>query len=325
VYVEKPVSLTIAEGRKMVDIANQTRRVTQVGLQRRSAQYIRESTELVRNGVIGKVTVAKCYHIENEFPLGIGNPSDCDPPDGLDWDFWLGPAPKVPYNTNRCLYKFRWFWVYSGGQLTNFGTHYLDVIQWALAKDAPRRVFAMGGKYAVDDNREIPDTMEALWEYDGGTLVTLSQYDANGAPGNFRQAEMEFRGTKGTLLIMGNGYQIVPEASLTRELPALSPLSRKENQAQSQSRKSAMFARTGQGRVDTADHTRNFLDCIKSRQTTNCPIQTGQRSTSATLLARIALHLGRPLRWDAERERVLNDEEANRLLGYEYRSPWRLE
>ena len=324
VYVEKPASLTIAEGRAMVEAARQTQRVTQVGLQRRSAQFIQESIDLVRKGAIGKVTVAKCYHIVNESPIGIGNPSDSSPPEGLDWDFWLGPAPKVPYNPNRCLYKFRWFWDYSGGQLTNFGTHYLDVIQWALAKDAPRSVFAMGGKYAVDDNREIPDTMEVVWEYDGGTLVTMSQYDANGSPGNFRQAEMEFRGTKGTLLIMGNGYQIVPEANRTRELPALSPLYRKENQTQTRSYKPAMPARAGHGHANTADHTRNFLDCVKNRQATNCPIATGHRSTSATLLARIAFRLGRRVRWDAEQERVLDDEQANRLLTYEYRPPWRL-
>ena len=324
VYVEKPVSLTIAEGRTMVEVARQTKRVTQVGLQRRSSQYIQEAIDLLRNGAIGKVTVAKCYHITNESPLGIGNPPDCSPPEGLDWDFWLGPAPKVPYNPSRCLYKFRWFWDYSGGQLTNFGTHYLDVIQWALAKDAPRTVFAMGGKYAIDDNREIPDTMEAVWEYAGGTLVTLSQYDANGAPGNFRQAEVEFRGTKGTLLIMGNGYQIVPEGNRTRELPALSPMYRKENQIQSRSYKPAMAAREGHGRADTADHPRNFLDCVKNRQATNCPILTGHRSTSATLLARIAFRLGRCVHWNADQERVVDDEQANRLLSYEYRSPWRL-
>jgi predicted dehydrogenase len=324
VYVEKPVSLTIAEGRKMVEVANQTGRVTQVGLQRRSAQYIREAAEVVQRGVIGKVTVSKCYHIENEFPPGIGSPADCAPPDGLDWDFWLGPARKVPYNPNRCLYKFRWFWDYSGGQLTNFGAHYLDVIQWALAKDAPRKVFALGGKYAVNDNREIPDTMEAVWEYEGGTLVTFSQYDVNGAPGNFRQAEMEFRGTNGTLLIMDNGYEIVPEATRTQDLAAQSPLYRKENLLQSQARKPAMTAQASHGRLDTADHTRNFLDCIKSRRTTNCPILTGHRSTSATLLARIALRLGRIVHWDAEHERIVNDDEANRLLSYDYRSPWQL-
>src|SRR5438876_3457857 len=178
VYVEKPLSLTIAEGQKMVAIAQETRRITQVGLHRRSSAHIQEAVQLVRSGAIGKVSVAKCYHLRNESPQGIGNPTDCAPPAGLDWDFWLGPAPKVAYNPNRCLYKFRWFSDYSGGQLTNFGTHYLDVIQWALGQDAPKGVFAAGGKYAIADNRDIPDTLEAVWEYDG-TLVTFSQFNAN--------------------------------------------------------------------------------------------------------------------------------------------------
>src|SRR5437879_4604260 len=165
VYVEKPLSLTISEGQKMVAVADEMRTVTQVGLHRRSSSSVREAADLIRSGGIGKVTVARCYHLRNESPEGIGKPADCDPPAGLDWDLWLGPAPKVAYNPNRCLYKFRWFSDYSGGQLTNFGTHYLDLIQWALGRDAPKRVFALGGKYAIHDNREIPDTMQAIWEY----------------------------------------------------------------------------------------------------------------------------------------------------------------
>jgi predicted dehydrogenase len=325
VYVEKPLSLTIAEGRKMVAVAEETQRVTQVGLHRRSSAHVKEAVELVREGAIGKVTVAKCYHLRNESPLGIGNPPDCDPPAGLDWDLWLGPAPKVAYNPNRCLYKFRWFWDYSGGQLTNFGTHYLDVIQWALGQDAPKGVLAVGGKYAIEDNREIPDTLEAVWEYDGGTLVTFSQFNANNAPGNARGWEIEFRGTKGTLLMQeGQGFEIVPEKVRTRELPALSPIQRKENAEQARATQVAMAAKSKKGRADTADHARNFLDCVKSRKTTNCPVAVGHRSTSATLLAKIALLRGRYLAWDGKQERITNDEEANRLLSYRYREPWQL-
>ncbi len=325
VYVEKPLSLTIGEGQKMVAVARETKRVTQVGLHRRSSACIRDAVQAIRDGAIGKVTVAKCYHLRNEWPDGIGNPPDCDPPAGLNWDLWLGPAPKVAYNPNRCLYKFRWFWDYSGGQLTNFGTHYLDVIQWALGKDAPRGVFAAGGKYAIRDNREIPDTLEVLWEYDGGTLVTMSQYNANRSPGNQRGWELEFRGTKGTLLMQeGQGYVIVPEQVRAKELPALSPLHRKENAAQARASKTLIEGRAVKGRADTADHARNFLDCVKGRKETHCPVEVGHRSTSATLLAKMALRRGRYLAWDAQKERVVNDEDANRLLTYEYRSPWRL-
>jgi predicted dehydrogenase len=324
IYVEKPLSLTIGEGQKMVAMAQETGRITQVGLHRRSTPFIHEAVRLIRDGAIGKVTVAKCYHLRNEYPMGIGNPPDGDPPAGLDWDMWLGPAAKVSYNPNRCLYKFRWFWDYSGGQLTNFGAHYLDVIQWALNQDAPQGVFAAGGKYAVQDNREIPDTMEVVWEYPG-TLVTLSQFNTNTSPGNVRGLELEFRGTKGTMLVNeGSGFEIIPEPNRTRELPALSPLLRKENAEQSRAVRPARAAAKVQGRADTEFHTRNFLDCVKSRKPTNCPVAVGHRSTSATLVAKIALRLGRHLAWDGKAERFLHDDEANRMLSYEYRSPWRL-
>jgi predicted dehydrogenase len=326
IYVEKPLSLTIAEGQKMVAVARQTRRVTQVGLHRRSSANIREAVELIRGGGIGKVTVAKCYHLRNEFPLGIGSPADCDPPAGLNWDMWLGPAPKVRYNPNRCLYKFRWFSDYSGGQLTNFGTHYLDVIQWALGHSAPKGVSAAGGKYAVRDNRDIPDTLEVVWEYPGGTLVTFSQYNASRSPGNERGWELEFRGTKGTLLMQeGQGYAVLPEPVRTRELPALSPLHRKENAEQARAAQPVLEPRAVKGHADTADHARNFLDCVKSTKPTHCPVEVGHRSTTATLLGKLALRRGRYLAWDAKQERVVNDAEANKLLSYEYRPPWRLE
>ena len=324
VYVEKPLSLTIAEGQKMVAVAQETGRITQVGLHRRSSSFIHEAVRQIRDGAIGKVTVAKCYHLRNESPQGIGNPPDGDPPAGLDWDLWLGPAPKVPFNPNRCLYKFRWFWDYSGGQLTNFGAHYLDVIQWALGQDAPQAVFAAGGKYAVADNREIPDTMEVIWEY-AGALVILSQFNASQSPGNIKGCELEFRGTKGTMLINeGSGFEIIPESTRTRELPALSPLNRKDNALQSQAVRKAREPLVVRGRAETADHTRNFLDCVKSRKPTNCPVDVGHRSTSATLVAKIALRLGRRLTWDGKAEKFSQDEEANRLLAYEYRSPWQL-
>jgi predicted dehydrogenase len=327
VYVEKPLSLCIGEGRRMCRVATETSRVTQVGLHRRSSPIVREAVQLIRDGAIGKVTVAKSYHYRNETPMGIGNPADGDPPPGLDWDRWLGPAPKSAFNRNKCLYKFRWFSDYSGGQLTNFGTHYLDVIQWALGQDAPKAVACLGGKYAVEDNRDIPDTMEAVWEYDG-CLVTFSQFNCNASPGNPRNWNMEFRGTLGTMLISdGNqGFEIIPERVRTEELPALSPLHRAENAKQGRATKQARdpLAKKGESgnASDTENHARNFLDCVKSRAQTHCPVEVGHRSTSATLLAKLALMRQRQLAWDASAERVTNDPEANKLLTYEYRKPW---
>jgi predicted dehydrogenase len=322
VYVEKPLSLTVVEGRRMVEVARETKRVTQVGLQRRSSKFVQEAVQRVREGEIGKVTLARGYGIVNEWPQGIGKPADCDPPSDLDWDLWLGPAPKVAYNPNRCLYKFRWFWDYSGGQMTNIGTHYLDVIQWALGQEAPLLVAAMGGKFAIDDDREVPDTMETMWQYPGSTLVTFSQHNANGSAGNPRGWDIEFQGTKGTLGITSRGYEIVPEPVRSSEVPVISPLPKKS--ATPKSIAKAIEPAVVSGSDGTINHARNFLDCVKTREMTACPIAVGHRSTSATLLANISLRCGRQLQWDGASEKIANDAEASRMLSYEYRSPWRL-
>ncbi len=324
VYVEKPLSLVIGEGRRMVEVAAETKRVVQVGIQRRAARFVQEAVALIRSGAIGHVTVAKCYHVVNEYPHGFGDVPDCAPPPELDWDAWLGPAPKVPYNPNRCLYKFRWFRAYSGGQLTNMGTHYLDLIQWALGHDAPVAVTAMGGRYAVKDKREIPDTMEVVWQYPGGTLVTFSQYNCNAAPANVRGGAVEFRGTHGTMYIGGNSYEIVPEQHHKIPLPGNDPLRRKENRDAYAPTVPACKAGQGRGQVTESAHARDFLDCIKSRKECLCPIEAGHRSTSATLLGNIAYDRKRRIEWDGRIERVTNDDKANDLLMYSYRAPWKL-
>jgi len=323
VYVEKPASLTIAEGRRMVEVARQTKRVAQVGIQRRSSQMCREALQLVREGGIGKVTVARAFHILNEAPMGIGKPPDSSPPEGFDWDKWLGPAPKVPFNPNRCFYRFRWFWNSSGGQLTNFGTHYLDLIQAGLGRDWPLAVTALGGKFADMDNREIPDTLEVLWEYEGPTLVTFSQYNCNAALAAAKDCLVEFRGTLGTLYLGYRGYEIVPERLRTDPVLARSPLDRRSDRP-SASKIEAVKKETKREEPEDVAHARNFLDCVKSRKQPNCDIEIGHRSTSATLLARVALQTKSYLLWDGEKEQFTNNEAANRLLSYDYRSPWKL-
>src|SRR5262249_32095206 len=153
-----------------------------------------------------------------------------------------------------------------------------------------------------------------------------SQFNANASAGNRSGWELEFRGTKGTLLMQeGNGYVVFGENQRTKELPALSPLARGENAEQTRATKPAMDSLPGRaGKAATADHARNVLDCVKSREKTNCPVEVGHRSTTATLLARLALLRKRYLTWDAREERVTNDDEANKMLNYEYRAPWKL-
>ncbi len=325
VYVEKPLSLTVYEGRRMVETAERTKRVVQVGTQRRSAPVVKEAVEFVRGGGIGQVTIARCYDIQNEWPAGIGNFPDEAPPTEWEWDQWLGPAPKAPYNRNRAFYKFRWFFDYSGGQLTNFGVHLVDSIRWCLGVDSPHKVAAIGGHYAIKDNRVIPDTLEVVWEYPGPTLVCFMQSNANASPGNAQDAEMELRGAKGTMFIHQDRWEVAPEKVGETIKPANNPVDRTAQRGYGRTKKPAIEGKVVKGSVwaDQA-HARNFLDCVKSRAKCNADILTGHLSTSATLIGNIALKTESTLKWDARAEKFTNNPAANKYLHYQYRAPYKL-
>lgn len=325
VYVEKPLALTQWEGRRMVEVGQKTGRVVQVGLQRRSNKALQEAAAFVRDGGLGEVTVAKGFHLQNEWPNGIGSPPAGSSPDPEMWDKWLGPAPRVPYNPNRMFYRFRWFYDYSGGQVTNFGVHYVDMLRWCLGVDAPKAITALGGHYANKDDREIPDTCEVLWEYPGPAMIVFSQYNANSAPGNQKGSEMEIRGTKGTMYLDLNGWEVVPQKYTDSEVPARTPLDRVTERGYGPSRKETIEPRKVATRVDNQAHARNFLDCVKSRNVkTNCDTRTGYYSTLGPLLGNIALRTKSYLQWDDKTERFANNAEANKLLRYQYRTPYKL-
>jgi predicted dehydrogenase len=199
----------------------------------------------------------------------------------------------------------------------------MDVIHWALGHDAPLAVTAMGGKLAVEDNRDIPDTLEVLWTYPG-TLVTFSQYNATAAPAGLKGGEIEFRGTKGTLYLRGNGYEVVPDDVTPNAFPARTPVDRTVERGWRTGAKPLIEPRTGAGRVETADHARNFLDCVKSRAACNCDIETGHRSTSATLLGNVAHDMKAYLEWDRAAERFTNHDRSKKRLDYPYRAPYKL-
>lgn len=324
VYVEKPLSLTVSEGRRMVQVAGETKRVVQVGIQRRSSKFLQAAVDYVRSGALGKISVARGFHVQNEAPNGIGNAADSAAPSAEMWEKWLGPAPKVPYNKNRTFYNFRWFYDYSGGQITNFGVHYMDMLRWALGKQTPRAVVAIGGKYGVNDNREIPDTCEVHWDF-GDMLMGFVQYNANAAPAAAaRGAEMEIRGTKGTLYIHSNKWEVVPERTTEVLFGARTPVDRGIEKAYGPSKKPAMEGKVMEGTTSTPPHCRNFLDCVKTRAKTNCPIEEGHTSTANTVIAHIALRTRSFLEWDGKAERFTNNEAANRYLSYKYRAPYKL-
>jgi predicted dehydrogenase len=307
VYVEKPLSVTIVEGRKMVEAARRTKRVVQVGTHRRSSKAYPQLQQIIRDGAIGKVTVARCYRITNMFPSGIGKPPDSAPPEGLDWDMWLGPRPKRPYNSAITPYRFRWWQAYSS-QIANWGVHYFDAIRWVLDEEAPASVSAHGGRFAVDDLRDIPDTMEAVFEFGSGRLLIFGQYEASGNPA-MKSGEIEFRGTLGTVYTSEQSFEIIPERAGQFGDPK--PLA----EARVVSAKDGDLTRA---------HIRNFLDCVKSRETPLADVEIGHRSTTIALLGNIALATKARLEWDATAERVTNNDAANRLLHYTYRKPWRI-
>jgi predicted dehydrogenase len=311
VYVEKPLSHTLEEGRKMCEAAAKYKRVVQVGTQQRSGTHFQEAVQLVRSGRIGKVTNIDTWIYWNQPAEWLGNPPDCDPPSTLDWDLWLGPAPYHAYNPNRCIANFRWFWDYANGMLTDWGAHLIDVAHWAMGVDAPKTVSFSGGKYAVETNTETPDTFEALWEYPASPvsgkefLVNFRCRFTNGYTPDGRGAGTQFYGTDGTLMVDRGGYALYPKNYRPGKTPESEII-----------------------RGGTSDqhfpHVQNFLDCVRTRQKTHSDVETVHRVTSACLTAVIAGKLGRKLKWDAQAERFIGDKEANAMLTKEYRKPWKL-
>lgn len=312
VYVEKPLSLTIEEGRRMVQAARKHNRVVQVGTQQRSAKHFQEAVQMVREGKLGKVTRIETWNYEAQFPRGIGKPPDEAPPKDLDWDFYLGPAPKVAYNKNRHLGNFRWFWDYSGGMMTDWGVHLIDIVHWAMNVDAPKAVAAMGGKYVIDDNRETPDTMSVVFEYPG--FVMTYDYrilNGRGKDGRWGYGIM-FYGTDGTMFVDRGGFEIFPEM-------------------EGKKRDSLFVAKTAAARMNVQrgdpshfDHVANFIDCMKTRKPPISDVEIGHRSTSAPHLANISLRSGRRIQWDGATEMIIGDAEASKWLSKEYRAPWKL-
>jgi len=310
VYVEKPLSLTVREGRVMVDAARKYNRVVQTGSQQRSGAHYARAVEIIRSGKLGKIAHITAGHIRNSMP-GFGRPPDCPPPPELDWDMWLGPAPYRPYNPFRCIYNFRWFWDYSGGQMTNWGAHNLDIARWAMNVRAPLSVAAFGGRYALEDGGETPDVQEVIYNFPGFVLV-WSVREMNSAG----KAGFEFHGTKGNLSISRSGFKVTAE---NWEETDEKTFKKKPN-----SKKAMVAEISDPGSEQPVAHVRNFLDCVKSRQRPNADVEEGHLTAVMCHLGNIATRLGRSLRWDAEKEQIIGDPEANRWLEKEYRRPWQL-
>lgn len=330
VYVEKPLTLFPAEGRWMIDVAKKHQRVVQVGTQQRSGPHYQKAKDLIQAGHIGKVVSVRMQSYRNIMP-GFGNPPDGQPPAGFDWNMFLGPAPERPYNPNRGLYHFRWFWDYSGGQMTNLGQHSLDIVDWILGPLALKSTASFGGRFALGPGGETPDTQDAIFDFPG---CTASWSHREAAQGESTGSGLVFFGTKGSLSLSRNGFTIAPDRAIRPEdaVPQFTEggqpvggVARSQGRGEAKLWTTALTDQTGSTSEQFRRHVRNFLDCIKSRQQPVSDLESGHRVASLCHLANASLRIGRSLQWDAKNESVRNDADAAAILERSYRAPWERE
>jgi len=304
VYVEKPMARTIEECNLMVAAAQRYQRVVQVGQWQRSGKHWNEALELVRSGKLGRIRTAKAWAY---MPYGKTFPVKPDEPvpAGVDYDMWLGPAPKRSFNPNRFHGSFRYFWDYAGGLMTDWGAHMIDMVLKGMQVTAPRSVMAMGGKLGFPDHAgETPDTMQVV--YDFGNFTLLWEQAIGVARGPYdREHGVAFIGNLGTLVIDRDRWEILPEAESGKYLTEALPVQRRYGD-------------------DLDRHTLNFLECIRSRQNPNASAEVGRDVSVSAHLGNIAYRMERQVFWDATKATFVNDAKADEMARAHYRGPWQL-
>ena len=306
VYVEKPLATTIEEGRAMVRAARKHKRVVQVGTQQRSASHFSDAVEFVQSGELGKIRMVRAWTYL-DWKGDIGYPPDEAPPPHVDYDLWLGPARKRPFNPKRFHHNFRWFWDYSGGLATDWGAHMVDVVMWAMKED-PVGAMAIGGKYGFpNDIRETPDTQQSIIEFKNFSMLWEHMIGCGVGPWQ-REHGVEFHGEKGILVVDRGGWEVHAET----------------DQFKQPNRVFRMKALPRQGGSSDYHftHVKNFIECVKSRQKPVADVEIGHKSILACHLANIGVRLGRYVRWDAKQEKIIGDAEAQKLVVSHYRKPW---
>lgn len=299
VYVEKPCSHNIREGRLMIEAARRNNRIVQVGTQSRSSPAVIEAIELLRSGAIGDVLVAKVWNSQLRRDIGHGQPGQ--QPDGLDYDLWIGPAPMVPFQANRIHYGWHWWFDFGTGDMGNDGVHDIDIARWGLAVDThPAVITATGGKFFFDDDQQFPDTQYVVFDYPGDGAVKHKKQlifeQRIWSP--YRQEGLEngnaFYGTEGMLVLgKGDGWKLYGP----------------KNQLRKSAEKSGMGL----------PHHRDFLEAIRTDRHPNADIEIAHLSTALCHLGNIGARLGRTLHFDPAAERFVDDDEANALVRRQYR------
>lgn len=297
VYVEKPCSHNVREGRLLVEAARRQKRKVQHGTQSRSHDIIMQAVNMLREGVIGDVLTAKAWNVQRRGEIGKAKPSD--PPSGFDYDMWIGPAPMVPFQSNRHHYTWHWWYNFGTGDMGNDGVHELDIARWGLGVEThPSRVAAVGGKFAFDDDQEFPDTQYVCFDYDGDVgqrrqlvfeMRLWSRYGLEGVDnGN------AFYGTDGWMLVSKRGIlKVFDERNRPKPIATERP--------------------------SPTNHFQNFIDAVRGDDELRAEIEVGHLSATLCHLGNIAARLDRGFEFDPKREQVVGDDEANKLISRQYR------
>ncbi|MBO0935637.1 Gfo/Idh/MocA family oxidoreductase [Fibrella sp. HMF5335] len=304
VYVEKPMATTIDECNLMVAAARKHQRIVQVGQWQRSGEHWKAAVDFVRSGKLGTIRTVKTWAYMpygKTFPVLPDEPA----PAGVDYAMWLGPAPKRPFNRNRFHGSFRYFWDYAGGLMTDWGAHMIDMALWGMNVTAPKSVVAAGGRFGFPDHAgETPDTMQVV--YDFGHFTLLWEQAIGIARGPYdREHGVAFIGNLGTVVVDRNGWELLPETDNGQYLLPAQPPKR-------------MYGN------DLDRHTRNFVECIRSRQQPNAPAEVGRNVALHAHLGNMAYRLGRKLVWNEATQTVVDDPKATEMVKAHYNSPWQL-
>lgn len=304
VYVEKPISHNVREGRLLVDAAARNKVHVQHGTQCRSTQMMIDAVQLLREGIIGPVMVAKCWNVQRRGTIGRGQ--DVPVPAGFDYESWLGPAPYIPYRTNRVHNRWSWWYHFGTGDMGNDGVHDIDYTRWGLGVEThPSKIAAIGGKFFFDDDQEFPDTQQVAFEYPGDGKVgnrKILIYEQRLWDGNYpfnTDSGAEFHGPGGQMLLSRRGkIQVLDAQNKPRPVKV-----------------------TPQPQDDKA-HVRNLVAAIRSGEKLTADALVGHLSASLCHLGNIATRLGRTLQFDPVQESIIGDNEANALIQREYRDHW---
>ncbi|MGN0846402.1 MAG: Gfo/Idh/MocA family oxidoreductase [Kiritimatiellia bacterium] len=317
VYCEKPLTATIAEGRKMVEVEKAHKQVCCTGLNRRGCVPYQMLKKEIDSGKYGTFRVGRAARCSNIFPNGLGKCPPCPPPKGFDWDAWLGPRAARPYKYTTAPYFFRWHPDFSS-QVGNWGVHYLDAMRWMMGETAPCAVSAVGAKYFTpNSDSEIPDTMVCTYEFASGKMMEFNVFEGGFSRPIFRR-ELELSSGDAAIYASQSGFEITPVRS--REFN--NDRAKKFDEIRYEHKEALLD--DGSAASCTNNVIRDFLDRVKDRGTCLCSLEEGHRSTSFAHLANIAYQMGQRLEWDPVAERFTNCPKANELLHYAYRPGYTL-